>query len=183
MISHNSPAPLWVFGYGSLMWQPDFPVAEAKVARADGWRRSFCMWSIHHRGSPEAPGLVLALEDHAQSHCDGLALRVRPGDEDHTLAMLRERELVSSAYLEVRFPVTFKEGGGAEVLGYVMDREHKQYTGALDLEEQAQIILRSSGGRGLNRDYLWSTVAHLETLGIQDDELEWLAARVRELAA
>lgn len=165
------------------MWQPDFPVAEAKVARAEGWRRSFCMWSIHHRGSPEAPGLVLALEDHAASHCDGLALRVRPGHEAQTLEMLRERELVSSAYLEVSFPVSFAEGGHTQVLGYVMDRNHSQYTGALDLEEQAQIILRSFGGRGLNRDYLWSTVAHLESLGIQDDELEWLAARVRTLAA
>lgn len=181
-MSHNPSAPLWVFGYGSLMWQPDFPVAEAKVARALGWRRSFCMWSIHHRGSAEAPGLVLALEDHAASHCDGLALRVTPGREADTLAMLRERELVSSAYLEVTFPVSFLEGGGTEVLGYVMDRAHSQYTGVLDLEEQAQIILRSSGGRGLNRDYLWSTVTHLETLGIQDDELEWLAARVRDLA-
>lgn len=183
MTLKNIPRPLWVFGYGSLMWQPDFPVAEARIARATGWRRGFCMWSIHHRGSVEEPGLVLALEHAPGASCEGLALRVEPGREEETLALLRERELISSAYLETSFPVVFRDGGSAEVLAYVIDPDHAQYTGAMAPEEQAQIILRSAGGRGPNRDYLWSTVSHLHKLGIEDPELDWLDARVRDLAA
>ncbi len=176
-------APLWIFAYGSLMWQPDFPVAEARVARTGGWHRSFCMWSIHHRGSAEAPGLVLALDRAEGGGCDGLALRVAPGAEAETLAMVRARELVSSAYLEIALPVVFRDGGGAEALAYVIDPDHAQYAGALASEEQAAIIARACGGRGRNCDYLWSTVAHMAELGIADPELEALAARVRQLVA
>jgi cation transport protein ChaC len=174
--------PLWVFGYGSLMWQPDFPVAEARVARVTGWHRSFCMWSIHHRGTVAAPGLVLALDAAPGGVCDGLALRVAPGAEGETLAMLRERELVSSAYLETVLPVGFADGGAAQALAYVIDPAHPQHTGPLALEDQARIIAGASGGRGPNRDYLWATVAHLTELGIDDPDLRWLAARVRVLA-
>jgi glutathione-specific gamma-glutamylcyclotransferase len=177
------PDPLWVFGYGSLMWQPDFPVAEARVGRVTGWHRSFCMWSIHHRGSVAAPGLVLALDAAAGGVCDGLALRVAPGAEAGTLALLRERELISSAYLETTLAVAFRDGGAAQALAYVIDPRHPQYTGALSPEDQARIIARATGGRGPNRDYLWSTVAHLAELGLADPDLDWLAARVRDLVA
>lgn len=177
------PRPLWVFGYGSLIWQPDFPVAESRVARVSGWRRSFCMWSIHHRGSPAAPGLVLALDRVAGGHCDGLALRVEPGQEAPVLAALRERELISSAYLERRLPARFADGGGADTVAYVIDPDHVQYARDLDLAEQARIIAAAQGGRGPNRDYLWSTVAQLAALWIADAELEDLAARVRQLHA
>lgn len=177
------PAPLWVFGYGSLMWQPEFPVAETQVARVTGWHRSFCMWSIHHRGTVDAPGLVLALDAASGAVCDGLALRAAPGTEAETLAMLRERELISSAYLETTVPVAFRAGGGAQAVCYVIDPAHVQYTGALALEEQARIIARATGGRGRNCDYLWSTVAHLADLGIDDADLAWLSARVRDLLA
>lgn len=69
------PETMWVFGYGSLIWNPEFPVAEARVARVKGWHRSFCMRSIHHRGSETAPGLVLALDRALGSYCDGVAFR------------------------------------------------------------------------------------------------------------
>ncbi len=172
---------LWVFGYGSLIWDPGFPVAERAVARLEGWHRSFCMRSIHHRGSVEAPGLVLALDRAAGSHCDGVAFRVEPGAEAATVAALRERELVSSAYLEMTLPVGLTDGREVVALAYVIDPHHVQYCGGLPLEEQAQIIARATGGRGPNRDYLWSTAAHLAELGIGDDDLDWLAGRVRDI--
>lgn len=172
---------LWVFGYGSLIWDPGFPVAERAVARLEGWHRSFCMRSIHHRGSVAAPGLVLALDRAAGSHCDGVAFRVEPGAEAATLAALRERELVSSAYLEMTLPVGLTDGREVAALAYVIDPHHVQYCGGLPLEEQAQIIARATGGRGPNRDYLWSTAAHLAELGIGDDDLDWLAGRVRDI--
>lgn len=171
---------LWVFGYGSLIWDPGFPVAERRIGRVAGWHRSFCMRSIHHRGTVEAPGLVLALDRAEGAVCTGVAFRVAEGAEGATLAALRERELVSSAYLEVTLPVE-TGAGRVEALTYVIDPDHAQYC-RLDLEEQARIIARAHGGRGANRDYLWSTTAHLAELGIGDPDLDWLAERVRGLA-
>ncbi|MES2913860.1 MAG: gamma-glutamylcyclotransferase [Pseudomonadota bacterium] len=172
-------APLWVFGYGSLIWNPGFPVAERRIARLDGWHRSFCMRSIHHRGTVEAPGLVLALDRAEGAFCTGVAFRVEPGHEAATLFALRERELVSSAYLERVLPVA-TDDGQIEALAYVVDTDHAQYC-LLDREEQARIIAQAVGGRGSNRDYLWSTTAHLAELGIADPDLDWLASRVRDL--
>jgi cation transport protein ChaC len=173
-------AELWVFGYGSLIWDPGFAVAERRIARLEGWHRSFCMRSIHHRGTPEAPGLVLALDRALGAACTGVAFRVAPGEEAGTLAALRERELVSSAYLEALLPV-HTDNGTLQALTYVIDRDHVQYCGGLAMDEQARIIARAIGGRGANRDYLWSTAAHLAELGIADPDLEWLAAEVRRL--
>lgn len=173
---------LWVFGYGSLIWDPGFPVADRRIARAMGWHRSFCMRSIHHRGTVDDPGLVLALDRAAAASCDGVAFAVAPGAEAATLAALRARELISSAYLETTLPLETAEGP-LTALAYVIDPDHAQYCGGLALEDQAQIIARATGGRGRNRDYLWSTAAHLADLGIADPDLEWLAARVRQLTA
>ena len=171
---------LWVFGYGSLIWDPGFPVAERRIAQLSGWHRSFCMRSIHHRGTAESPGLVLALDRAEGAICTGVAFRVTPGAEADTLSALRERELISSAYLELTLPVE-TGAGPLEALAYVIDPDHAQYCGGLAQEEQAEIIARSEGGRGPNRDYLWSTAAHLAELGIADPDLEWLAERVRRL--
>ncbi len=173
---------LWVFGYGSLIWDPGFPVADRRIARAAGWHRSFCMRSIHHRGTVDDPGLVLALDRAAGAACDGLAFAVAQGAEAATLAALRERELISSAYLETTLPLETVDGP-LTALAYVIDPDHAQYCGGLALEDQARIIARATGGRGRNSDYLWSTAAHLADLGIADPDLEWLAARVRQLTA
>jgi cation transport protein ChaC len=177
----TAPA-LWVFGYGSLVWNPGFPHAERVRARLPGFARTFCMRSIHHRGTPEDPGLVLALDPHPGQACEGLAFRVEPGEEGGTLATLRERELVSSAYVEETHEVDLEDGRRVEALTYVVDTVHEQYCGGLDLETQAQIIARAHGGRGPNTEYLWNTAAHLAELGIPDPDLEWLARRVRALS-
>ncbi len=182
MTPHVDGKRLWVFGYGSLIWHPGFPVAERHVARLHGWQRSFCMRSIHHRGSVEAPGLVLALDEVAGAVCEGVAFAVEAGQEEATIAALRERELISSAYVERWLPVELHQGVTVEALTYVIERDHVQYCGGLPLEEQAQIIARAVGGRGPNRDYLLSTTRHLDELGIADPDLAWLAARVRDLA-
>jgi cation transport protein ChaC len=175
---------LWVFGYGSLLWNPGFPVAEAKVARLPGWHRSFCMSSIHHRGTEDAPGLVLALDAAQGAHCDGLAFRVPAADAERTIAYLRERELISSAYIETRLAVDFSGGGRQDdVLTYVINRDHVQYRGGLSLETQAQIISRAVGGRGPNDEYLYNTAAHLTELGLADPDLDWLVARVQSLTS
>lgn len=171
---------MWVFGYGSLIWNPEFPVAERQIARLEGWRRSFCMWSIHHRGSEAEPGLVLAL-DEAAGFCDGVGFRVTEGAEAETLAALRERELISSAYLERHLPLQLADGRQVEALAFVIDPAHVQYCGGLALAAQAKIIARATGGRGPNRDYLYATANHLAELGIEDPDLTALAAQVRAI--
>ncbi|TCL08125.1 cation transport protein ChaC [Shimia isoporae] len=173
---------MWVFGYGSLLWNPGFEVSEQSVGTLHGWHRSFCMRSIHHRGTDADPGLVLALDAEVGAHCQGVALKVANGHEAKTLDYLRERELVSSAYLEKTLEVALSDGRTVEAVTYVIDPDHVQYC-HLDLEEQARIISTAVGGRGPNTEYLYNTASHLTALGIEDADLDWLSARVRELVA
>lgn len=172
---------MWVFGYGSLLWDAGFDVARREAATLRGWHRSFCMASIHHRGTADDPGLVLALDALPGAVCRGLALAVAEGREADTLAGLRERELISSAYLERTLDVALDGGGTVAALTYVIDPDHCQYRGGLALEDQARIIARSCGGRGANRDYLFNTARHLAEIGLADADLDWLAARVRAM--
>ena len=172
---------MWVFGYGSLLWNPGFQVAEKRLATLEGYHRSFSMRSVTHRGSHDAMGLVLALDADSEAVCDGLALRVEPGTEDATLAYLRERELVTAAYLERHLTVQLDDGRSVEAVTYIIDPDHDQYCGGLPLEEQAQIIARACGKMGPNWEYLYNTALQLRELGISDADLDWLENRVREI--
>ncbi len=174
---------MWVFGYGSLLWNPGFTVARSEVATLQGYARSFCMSSIHHRGSEEKPGLVLALDEIEEAHCQGLALAVAAGEEEQTLAYLRERELISSAYLERDLEIELASGAAVTAVTYVIDPHHVQYCGGMALEQQAQIIATAVGGRGPNTEYLYNTAEHLAEIGLGDAELEWLMTRVRQITA
>lgn len=174
---------MWVFGYGSLVWNPGFEVSERVLATLPGYARSFCMRSIHHRGTDESPGLVLALDECTTSTCEGVALGVPDESQDEVLAYLRERELISSAYLEKILTVTLTDGRQVEAVTYVVDPVHVQYCGGLDLEEQARIIARATGKRGPNDEYLYNTSSHLAELGIHDPDMLWLTRRVRNFGA
>lgn len=171
----------WVFGYGSLMWDPGFHVAEQITARLDGYARSFCLRSTRYRGTAEAPGLVLGLDEDPAAHCTGIALRFAEEDRDAVLAYLRDRELVTHAYREAILPIALADGRRVEALTYVMRRDHWQYAGGLCIDEQAAIIAGAAGRRGPNRDYLYNTAAHLAEIGLPDSDMEALAAEVRRL--
>ena len=138
------------------------------------------MSSIHHRGTVEQPGLVLALDAKQGASCEGVAL-CSADPSDVVLDMLRERELVSSAYYEDWIEITLRDGRTVKAVSYIIDPTHVQYCADLSLETQAQIIACSTGGRGPNCEYLHNTVSHLESLGLRDDDLKWLSARVREI--
>ncbi len=137
---------MWVFGYGSLVWNPGFDAVERVIARLPDYHRSFCMRSIHHRGTDDLPGLVLALDASPGALCQGVALRADPAEAEDVLAYLRERELISSAYLERMLEIDLTDGRRVEAVTYVIDPDHVQYCGGLDLEEQAGIIARAVGG-------------------------------------
>jgi len=173
--------PLWVFGYGSLVWNPGFAWSARQIARLDGFHRSFCMRSIHHRGTVEDPGLVLALDAAEGGQCAGVAFEIAPQIAEETLEYLRARELISVAYLETWQTVALADGRQVEAVVYVIDRAHGQYCGGLSLEDQARIIARAVGGRGPNCEYLHQTAAHLADLGLADAELDWLSNRVKVL--
>jgi len=172
---------LWVFAYGSLLWNPGFPMIDSVPARLDGWHRSFCMRSIHHRGTVEDPGLVLALDEDAGAVCHGMALCAPSDSADDTITYLRARELISSAYVERHLPLTLDDGRIVTAVTYVIDPDHDQYCRSLPLDEQARIIARAVGGRGPNAEYLHNTVTHLAQMGIEDAELQWLDRQVRLL--
>jgi cation transport protein ChaC len=174
---------MWVFGYGSLLWNPGFEITVRAVATLPNYARSFCMRSIHHRGTVDDPGLVLALDKRKGAQCAGVAFAVAAGKEDETLQYLRERELVSSAYLEKILTLNLADGRRVEAVTYVIDESHEQYCSDLPLEEQAQIIANAVGGRGPNWEYLYNTASHLRDIDLRDPDLEWLTARVRELVA
>jgi cation transport protein ChaC len=157
---------LWVFGYGSLMWQPGFRYAEAQTATLYGYHRALCMWSEHYRGTPAQPGLVFGLD--AGGSCRGRAFRVRRNDRDRVVDYLYERELISYVYLPKLHPIHLERSRPVPALIFVADRSNAQYAGKLPLERIAGIMAESSGKTGTARDYLANTVAHLDALGIRD---------------
>ncbi|HXO71884.1 MAG TPA: gamma-glutamylcyclotransferase [Bradyrhizobium sp.] len=172
---------MWVFGYGSLIWNPGFDYRERFIATLSGYHRSFCIRSIHARGTAEKPGLGLALTKLPGAVCRGVAISVALQNIDTVLAYLRERELVSSAYLEVSLDVTLEDGRIVPALTYVANTKHDQFIGDLSAEEQARCIAHAAGDRGPNSEYLYNTVENLDALGIMDGELTQLAQRVRSL--
>jgi cation transport protein ChaC len=169
---------LYVFGYGSLIWRPGFAHAAAHPALLRGFHRRFCIWSRHYRGSPEAPGLVLGLD--RGGACKGVAFRVSEGEEEATIAYLREREQVTAVYRETFRPVQLEDDTGRRVRAvcYIVDRSHPQYAGELDLNSQLHYVRQGHGRSGANRDYVLATVKELESLGFHDRELHLLAARL-----
>ncbi len=169
----------WVFAYGSLLWRTGFPYLERRRARLRGYRRAFALASIRYRGTPERPGLVLGLDWHPGSVCEGVAFRVCPSEDGSVRDYLHEREMMNRSYIEVVCPIEIDGGGRIDALAYVLDRTHRQYAGGLGLEEQAAIIATSEGPAGPNAEYLHNTVEHLREIGIEDPDLFALDRMVR----
>ena len=169
----------WVFGYGSLMWNPGFVFEERVLARAFGYRRSLCIRSWVHRGSKQSPGLVLGLD--RGGSCRGVAFRVGDSQRDAVLDYLRERELVTNVYLERIMPVALDGGRRVQAVTYVVDRTHRQYAGALEVTEAARIVHSAVGQSGPNDAYVFNTLAHLRQMGIRDQWLEQVVDEVERL--
>ena len=167
---------LWVFGYGSLMWRPGFDHVERRPAHLHGYHRSLCIFSHVHRGTPDAPGLVLGLD--RGGRCRGVAFRVRPGREDATLFYLREREQATSVYLERQVRVRLDQGPIVRAVTYVADRNHPQYAGKLPVAELTRLVRQGIGISGANPDYVRATHAQLLELGVSDRLLAHLAAKL-----
>jgi glutathione-specific gamma-glutamylcyclotransferase len=164
---------LWVFGYGSLMWNPGFPYQERHVARLNGYHRALCVYSHVHRGSPERPGLVLGLD--RGGACRGVAFRVAAHHAAETTSYLRAREQVTSVYLERRVIIRPDAHAPLHALTYVVDRRHAQYAGRLDDDELLRLVRGAEGRSGRNPDYVAATQDHLVELGVHDAVLTQLS--------
>ena len=169
----------WVFGYGSLMWRPGFDFVERQAAILYGRRRAFCIYSVHHRGTPECPGLVLGLAPGGSVR--GAAFRVDDAVWPEVYAYLLEREQPTETYREAKVSVVLADGRRMPTLAFLSDTGHAQWAGALGFEQQARLIAGSSGLSGRNVDYLRDLVQHLRHDGVRDRAMERLLARVEQL--
>jgi glutathione-specific gamma-glutamylcyclotransferase len=172
----SHPGDLWVFGYGSLMWNPGFPFAERHPALAHGVHRRLCVWSTRYRGTPENPGLVMGLM--LGGSCRGMAFRVLERDSPATRDYLTQREQVTKVYHEVFRPVRLNDGRTVSALCYVVDQQHLQFAGRLPLEQQLTRVRGSAGSMGPNRDYVCNTALALRTIGCRDRALDWMAGEL-----
>ncbi|CAN1517706.1 Gamma-glutamyl cyclotransferase-like [Caulobacteraceae bacterium] len=166
----------WVFGYGSLMWRPGFPFIDRRRATLHGRRRAFCIYSVHHRGTYERPGLVLGLAPGGATR--GVAYRVAAADWQETFAYLLEREQPTETYVEAWRDLRIDGAAPTPALVFLSDPTHAQWAGALTLERQAELIDGATGLSGRNIDYLRDLVAHLRDEGVQDRAMERLLEMV-----
>jgi len=172
----HSTEPVWIFAYGSLMWSPEFPYAEALPARVHGWHRGFCLYSPEYRGTREKPGLVLGLD--RGGSCRGIAYRLAELHLADTIDYLWTREMTGFVYHMTPLRMTTEHGPTAG-FAFTVRRDSRDYAGRLPHDVAARIIASSKGDRGTGRDYLANTVRHLEQLGIRDRALH----RIKQLVA
>ncbi len=173
----NPEVDLWVFAYGSLMWNPGFEFAESAPATLYGYHRALCIYSRIYRGTAERPGLVLGLD--RGGACRGLAYRVPAASAAAVFDYLERRERSRGEYVPRHCPVRLKDRR-VSALCYIANRDHYDYTRALGLAEMAPLIRHGTGRSGRNVDYLVNTLAHLEALGVRDSRLAKLLAMVRD---
>lgn len=171
---------LWVFGYGSLMWDPGFHFTEVRRADLAGWRRRFAYRIQGGRGTPERPALMLSLEP-GDGVCRGLAFRVEAAAVEHESACIWRREMVRGGYRPTLLPLATPQGTVQAVV-FAANVDHPEHVGELPLDESAEIIARAEGPLGTNRDYLEQLARQLDCLGLVDDYIATLKQRVLALA-
>jgi cation transport protein ChaC len=166
-------ADLWVFAYGSLIWNPGFPFRSREPATLIGYHRRYCIRSMIYRGTPEAPGLVLGLEKGGR--CEGVAYRVAAELAWTTMQYLRERELITSVYSETVVRIETREGVRREAVTYVANPAHAQYAPTSEFDAMVAIIASAAGIAGANYEYAMNTWANLSGLGIDDPHVAAIA--------
>ncbi len=172
------PGRIWVFAFGSLIWNPAFHFVERRTARIFGFHRQFCLWARAGRGSPDRPGLMLSLE--SGGSCTGVAYRLAKGAAATELDVLWRREMFTMAYRPV-WTMARTPKGLEPVIVFSANRGHKRYAPGLCEDDVARYLATGAGSLGRCCDYLFDTAAHLRDLGIRDQRLEALEAKVRSL--
>ena len=182
LATRADPHNIYIFAYGSMMWDPLFKPVEQHAASLAGYRRSFCVWSLVARGTPKNPGLALGLEEYAGASCDGIVFRLNPLSTEADLEATWRREVYTAIYQPKWLDVETKSGW-VRAISFVVDREHPQYAGGLDQNEAASIIASAAGENGRCRDYLSNTTHELAAIGCVDSQIETLNVLVESLHA
>lgn len=172
---------IWVFGYGSLMWRPDFPFVEEQAARIGGYHRALCHYSVEYRGTPEKPGVVLGLD--RGGSCVGRAFRIAAMDMEEALRRLHAREMLRNSYQPRWLNAKLADECVVEALAYVARRDHELYTGPLSMKRTVELVLAGRGEKGDCVDYVRNTVAHLDAMGISDGPLHKVWRAVEKSAS
>lgn len=167
---------LWVFGYGSLMWNPGFDYLESRLARLYGFSRRLCLWSIHYRGTPEQPGLVVGLVPGGS--CYGMAFKIDQSHLPETLDYLHDREMLNRAYRPVVKDVYLDNGGKAPALAFASRLDHSQFAALTSEQQMISIIRTAEGPMGSNVEYIANTVSRLKEMGIYDSQLYRIAGHL-----
>lgn len=166
---------VWVFGYGSLLWDPGFEYEERRPALLHGYHRSFCVYSEYYRGTAERPGLVLGLD--RGGSCRGAAYRLHKESALPIMDYLWEREMIYNVY-EPRVVRVRLGDRLVQSRTFVANRRHKQYAGRLSMMEKSRLIRQGVGVGGANTEYLANTLSHLDVLGVNDGALRRLCTMV-----
>tara|TARA_B110000503_G_C7101813_1_gene394123 strand:+ start:24 stop:704 length:681 start_codon:yes stop_codon:yes gene_type:complete len=171
-----NPLEIWVFAFGSLIWNPAFKFLEKRLVRIYGYHRKFCLWSKFGRGSLEHPGLMLSLQ--RGGCCTGVAYRLKPGTENIELDLIWRREMYTHAYRPTWIVAKSKDFS-IPVITFTANLNHDRYAPNLNENEIVHFLATGSGPMGRCSDYLFETVNHLEKLGIRDRSLYRLSKLVR----
>ena len=172
---------VWLYAYGSLIWSPMIDFSEKRNAVLFGYHRQFCMWTKLGRGTPQRPGLTLALEPGGSNK--GIAYRIPLQNIEKELRIIWNREMIGGSYVPKIVKLHTVDGGKRDVISaiaFVMNRSHENYTGKLDPKIMAKVIASAEGPLGKCRDYLFNTVKHLDDLGLSDKKLSELLKLVQD---
>jgi len=170
---------VWLFAYGSLIWNPLIHFLEKRVATVHGYHRRFCLWTHLGRGSVEAPGLILGLE--RGGACRGVAYRIEEKLAQQELELLWRREMVTGSYCPRWTSIVTREGGSGHAIAFIINPAHPRYAGLVPEDKVVESIARAKGALGPCASYLFDTAAHLEALGVHDKRLFRLRDRVRQV--
>ncbi|TFZ44667.1 gamma-glutamylcyclotransferase [Stenotrophomonas maltophilia] len=181
VLARRPPGEVWVFAYGSLVWNPMLRAAERRIAQVDGWHRSFCFSITSLRATADQPGLMLGLE--RGGRCKGVAYRLEETDIEQELKLLWRREMACGAYVP-RWVELSDESGGVlgSAIAFTIDRDLPQYAGDLDVDSVVHRLATAAGALGSCRDYLYRTCDALTNIGCQDQALDALAVLVHAVS-
>lgn len=171
--------PVWIFGYGSLMWNPALEYEESCTGTLAGWHRAFCLRLTVGRGTAVKPGRMLALKEGGCT--TGVAYRLPEAKLEEELTLLWKREMVTGCYLPGWYKLRLADGRDVYALVFIMDPRHALYESDTRAQTIAPLIAEASGPLGTNAQYLFSLEQELIKLGMQDDCLNELVGKVRVL--
>jgi cation transport protein ChaC len=167
---------LWIFGYGSLIWKPDFDYAERRPAKVHGWHRALKMWSRINRGTPECPGLVFGML--SGGSCQGMVFRIPKQHGRDVLTRLWSREMITAVY-DPKWLACNTSHGPVKALAFTLSRKSPSHTGVLTGDQYRRIFEDATGTYGTTHDYVTRTLEELQRHNIRDRALERLLGLIR----